>query len=63
MRKWLRIIGLIAVVLVARRLLRGGDKARDPIRQRISETVSILAWVLITVYVAAFIYWLVTSII
>jgi len=61
MRKWLRIIGLIVVVLVARRLLRSGSRPPDPLRKRISETVSILVWVLIIAYVSAFVYWLVTS--
>ena len=62
MRKWLRIIGLIVVILAGRRLLRSGSRTPDPLRKRISETVSILVWVLIIAYVSAFVYWLVTSI-
>jgi len=61
MRKWLVLLGLLAAVLLIRKLVSVGG-AKSPLRQRISQTVTIAAWVMLTAYGAVFLYWLVTSI-
>jgi hypothetical protein len=57
MRRWLFFLFIIALVYAISQI---GRTRRDgsPFFKRISETVSIIVWVLITVYTLGFLYWL-----
>lgn len=57
MRRWLFFLIIIALVYAISRIGRT-KKDSSPFFKRISETISIIVWVLITVYTLGFLYWL-----
>ena len=57
MRRWLYLLVIIALVYAISQFGRS-KKDRSPLLKRLSETVSIIVWVLIFVYTLGFIYWL-----
>ncbi len=57
MRRWLFFLAVIALVYAISQIGRN-KKDRYPFLKRISETVSIIVWVLIVVYTLGFLYWL-----
>jgi len=62
MRKWLLfLVVLVVIILLSKVNQKKG--MRTPLGKRINETLSIMVWVLIIVYVISFIYWLYTQII
>jgi len=62
MRKWLYLLLLFAVLYVFSRLGTKKKGGKYPILNQISETISILVWVLLIGYSLAFLYWLYTLI-
>ncbi len=62
MRKWFYFFLIIAAAYVASQLGKKG-KQRSSLFKNISETVSIIVWILIAVYTVGFIYWLYTELI
>lgn len=62
MRKWLFFLLIIAVVHVISQI-SGKGKARSSFLKNLSETISIIVWVLIVVYTVGFLYWLYTELI
>ncbi len=59
MRKWLYFLLIIAVAYVVSQM---GKKSKGrSFLKNISETVSIIVWVLIAVYTVGFLYWLYTE--
>ena len=62
MRKWLYFLLIIAAAYVASQLGKKG-KQHSSLLKNISETVSIIVWILIAVYTVGFIYWLYTELI
>ena len=63
MRKWLVILLAIALLFALPKLNTRGRRRDFPLMKRINETVNILAWVLLAVYVGAFLYWLWTELV
>jgi hypothetical protein len=61
MRKWLFFLAILALVYIISKINRT-KKERSPFFKRLNETFSIIAWVLLTVYVLFFLYWLYTRI-
>jgi hypothetical protein len=61
MRKWFLFLAILGLVYIVSKASRRGDD-RSPFRQRFNETLSILVWVLIVVYVMSFLYWLYSQI-
>jgi hypothetical protein len=62
MRKWILFLVIIGLVYVVSKASQKGEN-RSSFRQRFSETVSILVWVLIIAYVLSFLYWLYSQIV
>jgi hypothetical protein len=62
MRKWLYILLFIAVLYAVSRLGTKKQGKKYPILKQISETVTIMVWVLLVVYTLTFFYWLYTVI-
>lgn len=62
MRKWLYFLLIIVAAYVASQVGKKG-KQRSSLLKNISETVSIIVWILIAVYTVGFIYWLYTELI
>jgi hypothetical protein len=60
MRKWLVLLLAIALLYALPKLNTRGRRNRFPLLKRIDQAVNILAAVLLVVYLAAFVYWLVT---
>jgi hypothetical protein len=63
MRKWLVLLLAIALLFALPKLNTRGRRNAFPLLKRINETVNILAWVLLAVYVGAFLYWVWTELI
>jgi hypothetical protein len=62
MKRWL-IIGLLILVFYVLSLLNKNRlKSRFPFLKRLDYTLTIGAWVMLGVYMAAFVYWLITEI-
>jgi Ca2+/Na+ antiporter len=61
MRKWLFFLAILALVYIISRINRT-KQGRSPFFKRLNETFSIIAWVLLTVYILLFLYWLYTRI-
>lgn len=61
MRKWFFFLGILALVYIISRINRR-KKERSPFFKRLNETFSIIAWVLLIVYVLFFLYWIYTRI-
>jgi len=60
MRKWLFFLLIIAVVYVISQI-SGKSKGRSNFIKNLSETITIIVWVLIVVYTVGFLYWLYTE--
>jgi len=58
MRKWLVMLLAIALLFALPKLNTRGRRRDFPLMKRINDTINILAWVLLVVYVGAFLYWL-----
>jgi hypothetical protein len=63
MRKWLVLLLAIALLYALPKLNTRGRRRDFPLMKRINETINILAWVLLAVYVGAFLYWVWTELI
>ena len=61
MRRWLLFLAIIGLVYIISKVSQKGEN-RSSFRQRFSETVSILVWVLIVAYVLSFLYWIYSQI-
>jgi uncharacterized membrane protein (DUF485 family) len=61
MRKWLLFLVVLVVLILLSKVNRKKE-LRTPLGKKISETLSIMVWVLIIAYVISFIYWLYTQI-
>jgi hypothetical protein len=57
MRRWLFFLLLIVLVYALSQIGRS-SKERSPFFKRVNETISIIVWILITVYTLGFLYWL-----
>jgi hypothetical protein len=57
MRKWFLFLAILGLVYILSKASHRGEN-RSSFRQRFNETLSILVWVLIIVYVLSFLYWL-----
>ncbi len=61
MRKWLYLLlGLVLFVVISKMNLK--RKVRSPFFKRLNETLTILVWVLLSVYTLTFLKWLFTQI-
>ena len=58
MRKWLVMLLAIALLFALPKINTRGRQRDFPLMKRINDTINILAWVLLVVYVGAFLYWL-----
>jgi len=58
MRKWLVMLLAIALLFALPKINTHGRQRDFPLMKRINDTINILAWVLLVVYVGAFLYWL-----
>jgi len=58
MRKWLVLLLAIALLFALPKINTRGRQRDFPLMKRINDTINILAWVLLVVYVGAFLYWL-----
>jgi hypothetical protein len=63
MRKWLVMLLAIALLFALPKINTRGRRRDFPLMKRINDTINILAWVLLVVYVGAFLYWLWTEVI
>jgi len=61
MRKWLFFLAILALVYIISRINRRKQE-HSPFLKRLNETFSIIAWVLLAVYVLFFLYWLYTMV-
>ena len=57
MRKWLYLFLALVMFIVISKINRK-RKVKSPFFKRLNETLSILVWVLLTVYTLTFLYWL-----
>lgn len=62
MRKWLTLLLALAIVYALSKLNTKRRRERYPFLKRVNEFINILVWVLFTVYLAAFSYWLWTEV-
>lgn len=60
MRKWLVLLLVIALIYALPKLNTRRTRGKFPLMKRINDTINILAAVLLVVYLAAFVYWLIT---
>lgn len=58
MRKWLLVLLAIALLYAVPRIGARGRRGASPLLRRVGETLGLLAWVLLAVYLGAFLYWL-----
>jgi hypothetical protein len=58
MRKWLYLLLVIAILYAISTLNNKKRRTQDPLLKRIDKIVTIVAWTLLAVYGAAFLYWL-----
>ncbi len=57
MRKWLYLLlGLVLFVVISK--MNRKKKVRSPFFKRLNETITILVWVLLSVYTLTFLLWL-----
>ena len=57
MRKWLYLLlGLVLFVVISK--MNRKRNVRSPFLKRLNESISILVWVLLSVYTLTFLYWL-----
>jgi hypothetical protein len=63
MRKWLVALLAIALLYALPKLNTRGRRGSSPLLKRINDTINILVWVLVAVYLGAFLYWLWTEVI
>jgi len=61
-RKWLTLLLALAIVYALSKLNTKRRRERYPFLKRVNEFINILVWVLFTVYLAAFSYWLWTEV-
>jgi len=57
MRKWLFFLAILAAVYAFSRISKG-KQDRSPFLKRLSESISIVVWVLLAAYAVSFLYWL-----
>lgn len=62
MRKWLFIIGLVAIVYLFSIVNSSKVKEKSPFLQRFNESITVLVWALTIFYVVFFLYYLYTVI-
>ena len=60
MRKWLFFLLIIVAAYVVSQIGKK-SKGRSSFLKNVSETISIIVWVLIAVYTVGFLYWLYTE--
>ena len=63
MRKWLVMLLAIAILYALPKLNTRGRGSSFPFLKRFNDTLNILVWVLLAVYLGAFLYWLWTEVI
>jgi len=63
MRKWLFVLLVLAVLYALSTLTGKKHKARYPILKRIDRVITIVVWIMLAVYLTAFIYWFYTQVI
>lgn len=63
MRKWLVMLLAIALLYALPKINTRGRRSASPYLRRLNETINILVWVLLAVYLGAFLYWLWTEVI
>ena len=63
MRKWLVMLLAVALLFALPKINTRGRRRDFPLMKRINDTINILAWVLLVVYLGAFLYWLWTEVI
>jgi hypothetical protein len=63
MRKWLVMLLAIALLYALPKLNTRKRRRDFPLMKRINDTINILAWVLLAVYLCAFLYWLWTEVV
>ena len=57
MRKWLYLLGILALVYVISQINKR-NKARSPVLKRLNESLSMVVWILLVAYTLSFLYWL-----
>jgi hypothetical protein len=62
-RKWLWLLLVLVVVYAASAINTKKRQVRYPILKRIDKTLTVLVWILLASYGAAFLYWLYTEVI
>jgi hypothetical protein len=60
MRKWLVLLLAIALLFVLPKLNTRWSRRRFPLMKRIDQAITVVTAVLLVVYLAAFVYWLLT---
>jgi hypothetical protein len=60
MRKWLLLFLALAILYALPKINTRRTRNRYPYLKRLNDTINILALVLLVVYLAAFVYWLMT---
>jgi hypothetical protein len=60
MRKWLLLLLALAILYVLPKINTRRTRTHYPYLKRLNETINILAFVLLIVYLVAFVYWLLT---
>ena len=63
MRNWLVMLLAVALLFALPKINTRGRRRDFPLMKRINDTINILAWVLLVVYLGAFLYWLWTEVI
>jgi hypothetical protein len=63
MRKWLVMLLAIALLYALPKINTRGRRCASPYLKRLNETINILVWALLAVYLGAFLYWLWTEVI
>lgn len=63
LRKWLYFLLVIAVLYAVSKAGTRRRPDKSSLRKRIDETITIVVWTLLAVYIAAFLYWLYTQVI
>ena len=63
MRKWLVVLLAIALLYALPKLNTRGRRGASPYLKRLNDTINILVWVLLAVYLGAFLYWLWTELV
>jgi len=58
MRKWLVIFLVILLLFALPKFNTLGRRRSSPLLKRINDTINIIVWVLLAVYLSAFLFWL-----